>query len=86
MCRTVFWDGLVGVAECSAAQAGSRAITSSLMNQHDNTGAVVLVNGGATGTWARLFGNLDPIPDNEGVRATHISLKMGGQGDGERRV
>jgi 3-phosphoglycerate kinase len=65
----VFWDGLVGVAECSAAQAGSRAITSSLMNQHDNTGAVVLVNGGATGTWARLFGNLDPIPDNEGVRA-----------------
>jgi 3-phosphoglycerate kinase len=56
---TIFWDGLLGVAECAASQSGTRAVTSSLMQAHDEAQKIVLVNGGTTGLWARRFSGLD---------------------------
>lgn len=57
-CGTVVWDGVLGVVECSAFQAGTRAVTSSLMQAHDDHGVVTIINGGTTAHWVRLFSGM----------------------------
>lgn len=65
---------MLGAVECSAFQAGTRAIVSSLIQAHDEAGKVVLVNGGTTAKWARLFGDVG----NDEEEEAHVSLPRSG--------
>jgi hypothetical protein len=47
------------VVECAAFQSGTRAITTSMIQAHDERGATTIVNGGTTAKWARLFGGVE---------------------------
>jgi len=59
----VFWDGVLGVTECSAFQTSTRAIVTTLMQVHDEKESVVIINGGTTSKWIRLFSGLDDPPE-----------------------
>jgi 3-phosphoglycerate kinase len=54
-CNTILWTGLVGVAQCSAFQQGSRELVESVISAHEDKGALVVLGGEELNKWANLF-------------------------------
>ena len=72
---TILWTGMVGVAECSAFQSGTRELVDAVVAAHDERSAHVVLGGADLGRWASLFlGVEDPLGDGNCV--SHVSPEV----------
>jgi hypothetical protein len=72
--NTVVWTGLVGVAQCSAFQNGSRELMDAVVAAHEDRNALVVLGGGELVKWGALFADLDrdgPEGLGDGNGVTH---------------
>jgi len=78
--NTVVWTGLVGVAQCSAFQNGTRELTEAVVSAHEDRNAHVMLGGADLVKWAGLFSDLElegtAIGDGNGVTHTFKSLEL----------
>jgi hypothetical protein len=78
--NTVVWTGLVGVAQCSAFQNGSRELVEAVVQAHEDRNALVVLGGADLVRWAALFADLDPesgsLGDGNGVTHSFANLKL----------
>lgn len=71
-CNTIIWTGLVGVAQCSAFQNGTRELVEAAQQAHDDRNALVMLGGANLVKWATLFSGLeDNVPLGNGNSVTH---------------
>jgi len=79
-CGTVLWTGLVGVAQCSAFQNGSRELVEAVVQAHEDRNSLVMLGGEDLVRWADLFADLDPesgpLGDGNGVTHTFKDLEL----------
>mmetsp|Transcript_26024 Transcript_26024/g.33826 ORF Transcript_26024/g.33826 Transcript_26024/m.33826 type:complete len:1676 (+) Transcript_26024:31-5058(+) len=54
-CNTILWTGLVGVAQCSAFQQGTRELVDAVVSSHEDRGALVVLGGKELNKWSNLF-------------------------------
>ncbi|CAB1098944.1 unnamed protein product [Ectocarpus sp. CCAP 1310/34] len=91
--RAVLWHGMLGVAECSAFQFGTRDVLEAARSAHDNdemreagTSPVVILCGRSLGEWAGRFaegdeGDGDDVPPlGSGSGVSHV-LRRGPFGE-----
>ena len=80
-CNTVLWTGLVGVAQCSAFQNGSRELVEAVVQAHEDRNTLVMIGGDELVRWAELFADLDPesgpLGDGNGVTHAFKDLEIG---------
>ena len=72
--NTVVWTGLVGVAQCSAFQNGSRELMEAVVAAHEDRNALVVLGGAELVKWGALFADLDQEGPNglgDGNGVTH---------------
>jgi len=78
--NTVIWTGLVGVAQCSAFQNGTRELVESVVQAHEDRNTMVMLGGGDLVRWAGLFADVGEenglLGDGLGVTHTFKNLDL----------
>ena len=68
--NTIVWTGLVGVAQCSAFQNGTRELVEAAVQAHEDRNAFVMIGGDELVKWTGLFSGLEengPVGNGDGV-------------------
>jgi len=78
--NTVIWTGLMGVAQCSAFQNGTRELVEAVVQAHEDRNALIVLGGDDLVKWASLFSGLEengPLGDGNGITHAFRSADLG---------